>query len=174
MQHHPAHQDCPEIFLFETSAELQAHLGIQNTHGLYETASKKIYATPESLAHEFAHFRDHESGRYQFPNHFKEPRLKDQARIRNEIVAVLFSWQKTANLKGLLSHEKDFLDWFHYQQDKTSGSNDKDFKSWKFREIQDYAEWVSSSSHFPKLRHIFSHYLDQRLSEPEKNESWIF
>lgn len=153
---------------------MQAHLGIQNTHGLYETIGKRIYATPDSLAHEFAHFRDHQSGRYQFPKAAKEPKAKEQARIRNEIVAVLFSWQKTAKISSLLPHEKDFLDWFHYQHERAETKNSKEFQAWKFQEIQNFAEWVVTSKHFSKLRHIFAHYLDQRISEPELNESWIF
>jgi hypothetical protein len=175
VQHLKATATEPEIYLFEDVVELQRELGFSGTHGAFDPAHKIIYATPQSLAHELAHYKDHLSGGYRSPHLLSQSDAKDRARLRNEIVAVLFSWQKMASPEFLLAHEKEFLTWFHFQLDKNKLSPPKDFKEWKFKEIQNSAEDLTAenSEHWNKLKVIFAHYLNDPLELPRSKTQWI-
>jgi len=154
--------DAPQITLFDDQNELCQELGAVGSHGYFDPATNTIYATPQSLPHEIAHFKDFKSGRMLRPEEITDPEGRDRARIRNEIVAVLYAWKKNADVRILLKHEKLFLDWFHYVLEKGQIPFEDNFKSWRFQLIQDCSDWLVSADNtdFLRLAGFFHHYLE--------------
>lgn len=158
----PAEKNLPEIYLFETRAELEEHLKSKNISGAFSSSENRIYATKESLAHELAHYRDFQSGR--MPKlHAESPEIeKTKALVRNEIVAVSFAWQKLGNPDTLLKHEKEFLELYYFLHDRRSLKNLRPIEEMSFDEIQNLADELSDEAHpyFEKTQYLFKHYLD--------------
>lgn len=155
--------DQPEIYLYESIEELRGALGYPHVHGLYEPSKNRIHATPISLAHELAHFKDHLSGNFKDPKNYQgEKRI--QAHIRNESVAILFAWLKQAQLKNFLDYEKEFLDLAYYAANTLNPP--KDINGFKFDEIQSFIDWLCLTEHswYQRLRKIFEHYWKEKES----------
>lgn len=155
--------DQPEIYLYESIEELRNALGYPHVHGIYEPSKNRIHATPISLAHELAHFKDHLSGNFKDPENYQgEKRI--QAHIRNEAVAVLFAWLKQAQPKNFLDYEKEFLDLAYYAANTLNPP--KDINCFKFSEIQSFIDWLCLAEHswHQRLRKIFEHYWKEKES----------
>ena len=151
----------PEIYLYESIEELRSVLGYPHVHGLYEPSKNRIHATPISLAHELAHFKDHLSGDFKDPENYQgEERI--QAHIRNEAVAILYAWLKQAQTKNFLDYEKEFLDLAYFAS--SSLTPPKDINLFKFSDIQKFIDWLCSPEHswYPRLRKIFEHYWKEK------------
>ena len=151
----------PEIYLYESIEELRSVLGYPHVHGLYEPSKNRIHATPISLAHELAHFKDHLSGDFKDPENYQgEERI--QAHIRNEAVAILYAWLKQAQTKNFLDYEKEFLYLAYFAS--SSLTPPKDINLFKFSDIQKFIDWLCSPEHswYPRLRKIFEHYWKEK------------
>lgn len=148
----------PEIYVFDSQEELQAYLGYPQVHGLYDSKQNKIYATWDSLAHEIAHYKDQRSGRFRNPDIYQKNE-KTFAHIRNEAVAILYAWQKSANPDQYLSFEKEFLEIVYFALENEAHSFGE-LKTLRFSELQDLADWLCQEHHIwaGRLKHLFSHY----------------
>lgn len=155
MERIPKNGDEPEIYLFESAKELSEYLGHACTHGMYDPQANRIYATWSSLPHEIAHYKDFQSGK------MKSEEISD--RLRNELVAVLYSWQKQSNPNNFLQHEKEFLEAFYYLLETDGLKLDRPFEELSFKQIQSIADQLASHENplVEKLVHLFGHYLDQ-------------
>jgi hypothetical protein len=153
----PVRPGQPEIYLYETIDELRDHLGYPHVHGLYEPSKNRIHATPNSLAHEFAHFKDHATGAFRDPEQL-EGEKKIQAFIRNEAVAILFAWLKQPRVENFLSFEKEFLDLAYFASKHVEPRID--INNIVFHEMQKYVDWLCQADHswHPRLKKIFEHY----------------
>lgn len=169
MRKFPADGQLPEIWLFESPAELRECLGHASSYGAYFPEENRIYALESSLAHEVAHFKDHKSGRMKNPRELPDPKSRRKARLRNEIVAILYSWQKTAQVENLKAHEKSFLEWFYFLLENKKLTLPKDeFENLHFSELQEIAErLVTESSEWSiQLEVFFEHYLRLESTDP--------
>jgi len=160
--------DEPRMKLFRSFEELRLETGEKLTHGYFDPQTNTIVATLESCAHEIGHFKDFKSGRLRAASLKDSPSSRAESRIRNEIVAVLFSAQKIKPGPHLLRYEADFLDWFFFAQDRKHFDIfarpeflSQPLKEWKFSDVQDFADWVVKEEHawFERLEFIFRHYL---------------
>lgn len=158
----PADKDLPEIYLFESKEELEKYMESKNISGAFSAADNRVYATKESLAHELAHFKDHKSGKMPRPNATNSKEETTKALVRNEIVAVAYSWQKLGTPEILLKHEKEFLELYYFLHERRSLNNLKPIEELSFAEIQSLAEELSDNSHpyFEKTKYLFEHYID--------------
>lgn len=145
----------PEILLFENLEELQKELGHSVTHGLYDSQTNRIYATTASVAHELGHYKDRKSGRMILVNQNLSEDDREYAILRNELVAILYSWHKQAVVENFLPHEREVLELIFFYHP------DFDFSHIQFSEIQDLAEELlkTNSKAFGRLKHLFKHYL---------------
>lgn len=152
----------PEIHLFESEKELQDYLGYAIPHGLYNSKEKLIYATPRSLAHEIGHYQDHMSGRMALVSPKIKGLAREQAILRNEIVATLYAWTRNPVPQHFFPHEKQFLEYVIFQIE--AGSLRIRLESCKLREIQDVAEEIAhpDSKHFKQCLEFFRHYLNSQ------------
>lgn len=170
----PAQDGLPEIHIFETVEELQRQLGHRNTYGFYDRANNRIYATMASLSHEIAHYRDYHSGQMPRPELLKEPAARRRAKIRNEAVAILFSWIKTREITRLPEHERRFLEWVYFMIDSGRVIPEEPLENMKFARLQSFADQLVSSAAEQEavLCEFFSHYLeeDERLENSSINK----
>jgi len=164
----PAQDGLPEIHLFEDSNELRQHLGHAYTHGMFDRENNRIYATPASLSHEIAHFRDYHSGLMPRAEAIKDPATRRRAKIRNEVVAILFSWIKTREIKRLPEHERRFLEWLYFMIDSNRLTPEEPLENLNFSKLQQFAHRVVTECGDQEavLSELFKHYLseDERLS----------
>jgi len=162
MKHIPPRETEPEIFLFESLEDLREELGHSHTHGLYDSVKNRIYATWDSLPHEIAHFKDFRSGKLRTIRKITDPKEKVRTLLRNEMLAVLYAWQKLAKPSSFLSYEKEFLEAVYYFIENQSASNMKSLDHFSFSELQEFADKLASPEHplFEKFKVLFSHYLD--------------
>jgi len=158
----PPHGDQPLIRVFDNSDELQKATGHRVCHGYFDAKENLIVATADSVAHEIGHFKDFRSGRMKVVGEIDDPQERIEARLRNEIVAILFSYAKCGQGGATLKHEVKFLDWIRYLANREDHSLlQRKIESLKFSEIQDLAEWLtlSTQSWFDRLQFIFRSYL---------------
>jgi hypothetical protein len=153
----PHNGDEPEIRLFPTIADLRTHLGHAYTHGMYDPKTNTIYATWHSLPHELGHYKDFISGKMSY-----DP----DGQLRNELLAVLFAWQKHPDLHSFLSHEKEFLEAFYYMLEREIIKFEKEFQKAAFSEIQEIANDLSKPEHplYKKTKNLFKHYLEKSVT----------
>ncbi len=159
----PSQEGLPEIHLFSSVKELREQLGHAYTHGLYDKEKNRIYATYESLSHEIAHFRDYVSGQMPSPDSISDPVTRRRARIRNEIVAIMFSWIKTREISKLPEHEKRFLEWLYFMIDSGRLTPDEPLELMSFKKLQSFAERIMNEAQEQErvLVEIFKHYLKE-------------
>lgn len=153
----------PDIWLYDKASDLQAHWGYPAVNGFFDLATNTIHATRDSLAHEIAHFKDIQSGRFV---DWQKTSLSlcDQtsAQIRNEVVAIVYAWRKNAEPEKFSKFEKELLELIYHILDTEHFPYDnRDLASLKFSEIQDLADWISKPERGfrPKLEQIFGHYI---------------
>jgi hypothetical protein len=156
----------PTIKIFDNISELQKHCGEKLTHGYFDPRQNLIIATVASVAHEIGHYRDFKSGRMKLIPEELSSEERVRLRIRNEIVAILFAYQRVSDQYGLLPYEREMIEWivFHWERSKP-------FAKWRahaahvsqlrFEEIQDLSDWLLQPEHNwgEKLRKIFYAYL---------------
>ena len=169
----PAQDGLPEIYIFETIEELRIELGHTKTYGLYDHRQNRIYATMASLSHEVAHYRDFHSGQMPRPEILKDPAARRRAKIRNEAVAILFSWIKTREISRLPEHERRFLEWVYFMIDSGRVTPEEPLESMKFSKLQSFADQLvnSAAEQEAVLCEFFSHYLeeDERIENSSTN-----
>jgi hypothetical protein len=154
----------PLLQVYDSIDELSTAIGQNQSHGFFDPRSNTIVATWDSVAHELGHFKDFQSGRMKNPRLATKPEEQASATIRNEIVAILYSHQKTGVPSGLLAYETDFLEWFYLEQKRKQFSQwPEEFKDWTFPQIQDFAEWAAHPQRdwCARLEFIFRDYLTQ-------------
>jgi len=163
MERIPPNGDEPEIWLFERASDLREQLGHAQTHGMYDPKENRIYATWKSLPHEIAHFKDFKSGKMKKVSEIKNPEQKKEAQLRNEILAVIYAWQKKQDLDAFLTHEKEFLECLYYMIEKKLLEIDRELEKLSFKELQNLAEKVATKENplFEKIEALFAHYLDK-------------
>lgn len=152
----------PDVYLYDTVEELRQELGYPFVSGLFDDEANVIHATRESLAHEIAHFKDKKSGRYLNWQELKSPEERRRAQIRNELVAILYSWKKMAEPQFFHAFEQEILELFYYQIDQGFlPERAGQLSDLTFSDIQDFAElWLqNSSANLAKLESCLSHYL---------------
>lgn len=164
----PAQEGLPEIVLYDSLEELRKALGQPLTHGLYDKEQHRIHATAQSLAHEIAHFKDFKSGRLVSTESINDPAQRRRARIRNEMVAIIFAWIKTREVSVLPEHEKKFLEWLYLMIDSGRLTPEEPLETMSFQSIQNFAERILNEAKDQErvLAQIFKHY----LKEPERIE----
>ncbi|TVQ79085.1 MAG: hypothetical protein EA369_05805 [Bradymonadales bacterium] len=165
----------PEILLFDSVDEIRKELGFVGTHGVFDPNEFKIYATLQSLPHEIGHYKDFRSGRMRPPHLEGSVETKNLARLRNEMVATLYAWKKTADPTFLLPYEREFIEWVYFQIDRGHSLHTHELKDWSFSDIQDFVEHfiANKPTELKKLRTLFAHYLDRIPSQPEL-QAWVF
>jgi len=156
----------PTIKIFNELSELRSHCGEKLTHGFFDPQQNLIMATVASVAHEIGHYRDYRSGRIKNISEIKDSEERIRRRIRNEIVAILFSYQRVGDQYGLLHYERDFIEWAAFQWAQSPSFKEWTFKAshlskLSFTHIQDLAEWLVQPDHSWKnqLQRIFGAYL---------------
>ncbi len=163
----PAQGDEPRMRLFESLDELAGETGQNVSHGYFDATQNMIVATLDSCAHEVGHYRDWKSGRMAFIKPEDSALIRAQKRMRNEIVAILFAYQKVPSHPGLLDYEKNFLEWFLFTLKRNTFEKfsrpeicRRPFDQWMLSDIQDMAEWLVREDHgwFERLEFIFRHY----------------
>jgi len=164
----PPQGDEPRMKLYTNLEELEKDTGEKLTHGYFDPQANLIVATLDSCAHEVGHYHDFKSGRMLRVSAGDPPLARAQARIRNEIVAILYAAQKNPSSTKLLSYEYEFLNWFFFllQRENLVGFSRAEiakleFSKWKISDLQDIGEWLTSPDHswFERLEFIFRHYL---------------
>lgn len=161
----PRDGDTPLIKLFQTLEELQRETGQKVAHGFYDPTTNTILATIDSVAHEIGHYRDLKSGRIKNVTEIQDTAKRIEARIRNELVAILFASAKCGGGGAHFGYEVDFLVWLDFMRGQESfgphsGTHIKDLK---LSEIQDLADFLADQNQqwFSKLEYIFRHYLGE-------------
>jgi hypothetical protein len=156
----------PTIKIFDDVSELQKHCGEKLTHGYFDPRQNVIIATVASVAHEIGHYRDFRSGRMKPFQEALSSEERARLRIRNEIVAILFAYQRVSDQYGLLPYEREFIEWIVFHWDRS-----KSFADWKqraphvaqlkFEQIQDLGDWLLKPEQDwgKRLRKIFHAYL---------------
>lgn len=161
----PREGDTPLIKLFQTIEELQRETGQKVFHGIYDPKSNTIMATIDSVAHEVGHYRDLRSGRLRNIQEISNQEKRIEARIRNEIVAILFASSKCGDAGTAIPYEIEFMTWLDYTRARSTHwpHATKSLKDLKLNEMQDLADFVSDSHQpwFEKLEFIFREYLGQ-------------
>ena len=149
--------------MYDSLDELRNELGQPLTHGLYDPALNCIHATKETLAHEIAHYRDLQSGRMPRPAQIENLNERRRARLRNEIVAILFSWIKTREIKHLAEHERRFLEWLYFLIDRGVATPQEPLETMSFEEMQNFATDLVdySDQENAALDTIFRHYIPE-------------
>jgi hypothetical protein len=159
----PREGDTPLIKLFQNVEELQRETGQRVFHGIFDPTTNTILATIDSVAHEVGHYRDLKSGRLRNISAITEPHKKMEARLRNEIVAILFASSKCGDAGTSLPYEIDFLSWLDFtrKQSAFGPAAELEMKDLKLNQIQDLADYIADSSQpwFEKLEYIFRQYL---------------
>ncbi len=160
----------PTIKIFDDLSELRKHCGEKLTHGYFDPQNNVIIATVASVAHEIGHYRDFKSGRMKTFQETEDSEERSRQRIRNEIVAILFAYQRVSDQYGLLPYEKDFIEWLVFHWDRS-----KAFAEWRtiashvsqlrFEQIQDLGDWLlrPDQEWSKKLRKIFYVYLKSEI-----------
>jgi hypothetical protein len=163
----PPLKDEPTIKVFDTIQELTADTGYQGYHGIYDPKANMILATADSLPHEIGHYRDYRSGRMRIVSRIEDPLLRAEARLRNEIVAIMFAYAKVGEGGTSLEHEYRFLQWIEFmRKGKTFGPHcAKKFNQFTLGEMQDFAEWLVMHEHpwFSRLEYMFRSYLTNEM-----------
>lgn len=161
----------PIIKICENPDEIQAIAGQRFCHGVYLPASNTIVATADSIAHEIAHFRDIQSG--SFINTLAMNQTDDLrgAKMRNEIVAILFSFQKCGPGGAHLPREKKFIDWikFNWKQifehySTVSKPSKTLLNELSFNELQSLSSWIVRDNQ--PWREQLEFYFRSYLAEP--------
>lgn len=159
----PREGETPLIKLFQTVSELQKETGQRVFHGIYDSSTNTIMATIDSVAHEIGHYRDFKSGRLVNPADLSDPQRRIEARIRNEIVAILYASTKVGDAGTALEYEIEFLTWLEYMR-KTSNfgpHHHRNLSDLTLKEIQDIADFTSNAETpwFERLEYLFREYL---------------
>ncbi len=153
----------PRLQLYESIQELRKDTGQKVSHGYFDAANNTVVATLYSVAHELGHFHDYRSGKMKVIASIKNKTEKSSARIRNEIVAILYARSKVKAKEHFLDYEQEFLDWFLFNRaSKTFGPHPEfEIENLKIEKIQEISDWVVLKDRpwLEKLRHIFRHYL---------------
>lgn len=156
----------PTIKIFDDLKELRSQCGEKLTHGYFDPSQNLILATVASVAHEIGHYRDFKSGKMKPLSSLLSSEDRSNQIIRNEIVAILFSYQRVSDRYGLITYERDFIEWVVYQWDRA-----KEFGLWKskaahvsqlkFGDLQDLAAWLVEPQHpwADQLKIMFATYL---------------
>jgi len=157
-------EDGLKLVLFDSVDELRQELGQPTTRGLFDIESNTIFATPSTVAHEIGHYKDHLSGKMIDWSKLQDKQSQRSARIRNELVAVIYAWKKDPRVNNLHDWEKELLDLVYYELSQDS----YDFDSLKFYEIQELADRLSSEDYEKRqrLEFLLCHYLE--AFEPPK------
>jgi len=164
-----ARADEPKIQICESLAELEQITGLRNIHGFFDAEKNLIVATSDSLAHEVAHFKDYRSGRMLFLSQISDPLQRVEAKLRNEIVAILFAYTKSGTGGASLSYEHQFMRWLEFIRASETAlpHGDTSLSNLKFSQIQDLAETLCQHHHawFARLEILFGSYLkDEHLT----------
>jgi hypothetical protein len=160
----PRNGDIPLIKLYHDLDELQRETGQTVFHGIFDANKNMILATIDSVAHEIGHYKDFRSGKLINILEISDPMERVSARIRNEMVAIIFASSRAGDGGTSLEYEINFLSWLDYQRshEKKFGPHfDKEISSLKLNEIQELSDWLSAptQSWFERLQIIFKSYL---------------
>ncbi|MBN8554192.1 MAG: hypothetical protein J0L93_02010 [Deltaproteobacteria bacterium] len=161
----PRNGDTPLIKLFQSLKELQTHTGETTFHGIFDANQNMILATIDSVAHEIGHYKDFRSGKLKNVSDIQDAQLRISARMRNEIVAILFASSRAGDGGTSIDYEIDFISWLDFQRSREKNfgpSSSKKLSDLKFNEIQELADWLSIPTQiwFKKLQLIFKNYLN--------------
>lgn len=164
----PQKEGEPYLKLFSTYEEMSRVTGQKHSHGYFDPQTNTVVATLDSCAHEIGHFRDFKSGRMRMVDLQATPLARAQGRMRNEIVAILFAFQRVPSNPNLLPYEREFLEWFQFMLSRKRLESwmrpevvQKRLPDWSLSDLQDVAEFLikEDSEWFEKLEYIFRHYL---------------
>ena len=148
--------------------EIETIAGQKFCHGVYLPASNTIVATADSIAHEIAHFRDIQSGKFMNPLSMTTEEDRRAAKIGNENIAILFSFQKCGHGGAHLQHEKRFTDWIQFNWPSISKDYPSVAKSnlheLKFSDLQSFSSWLVEQKH--PWREQLEFYFRSYLAEP--------
>lgn len=162
----PANGEEPRIRIYENKEELERETGMKTVHGYFDPKENIIIATLDTVAHEVGHYLDFKHGGLKIAAQLKDPIERSQAKMRNEIVAILYAHKKLGGKGKYLPHEVDFLEWLYFMksQKKDFGPHAEiPYEKLSVSQIQEIANWVVLSEHewFQKLEHIFRAYLQE-------------
>lgn len=158
----PREGETPLIRLFSSLEEMKNETGRKFSHGTFDPTTNTILATLDSLAHEIGHYRDFRSGRLRNPSLMSNSQARIEARLRNEIVAILFASTKIGDAGTSLPYEIEFMTWLEFMRKKDFGPHSgATLKDLQLSQIQDLAEFLAdaNSGWFEKLEYLFRDYL---------------
>ncbi len=156
--------DQPTIIVFDSPQELQAETGQSLCHGLFDPKKNTILATADSVAHEIGHYLDFKSGQFRIVSSHFSSEEKISARLRNEIVAILFAYAKVGEGGTSLSYEWQFVKWLMFMRanvNRFGPHTDISLNNLKLEQIQEIADWLTNHEHpwFARLKFFFGSYL---------------
>lgn len=165
----PTLNGMPTVKIFNSQQEIEAETHIKLCHGFYDPSKNLILATADSVAHEIGHFRDIRSGKFKELCANQSRNDVIEAKMRNELVAILFSYSKCGIGGTTLEHEYKLMSWllFQHQKNHLGDFNQKPIQEWTLTEIQDASDWLVKHEHpwRERLEFLFKGYLiDQHIS----------